>query len=240
MAKIGAGFSVSLDGFVAGADDDTAQMFSWHRLEQPRQEPDPSGPTLRVIVAGRRTFAFAGGWGGKHPLDVPIVVLTHHVPTDWPNDGKPFTFVTASLDAALDTASAIAGEDGMVGVVGPDLMCQCIAAGRLDELGVNQVPVLLGSSRPQASIVDPHGHHLDDAGTKLQALARLARFAAQFGDRFDRIEALSEVNGQMRVLDLTRQDVRDAVMHDKKPVVDFYWSQLAIDYEPSHTKLALF
>ena len=39
------------------------------------------------------------------------------------------------------------------------------------------------------SIVDPHGHHLEDSLVKLQALAR---FAEEFGSEFHRIEALAE------------------------------------------------
>jgi len=33
-----------------------------------------------VLVTARRTFDIAHAWGGKHPMDVPIVVVTHEAP----------------------------------------------------------------------------------------------------------------------------------------------------------------
>jgi hypothetical protein len=39
------------------------------------------------------------GWGGKHPLDVPVFVVSSSVPQEWVYDGSPFTFVTDGLEA---------------------------------------------------------------------------------------------------------------------------------------------
>lgn len=79
----------------------------------------------------------------------------------------------------------------------------------------------------KASIVDPHGHHLDDAVVKLRALAE---FAQEFGHEFHRIEAVAEVGHAMKVLDMTIPAVRDGVLHENKPAVEFYKSDFAIDY----------
>ena len=59
-----------------------------------------------------------------------------------------------------------------------------------------------------ASIVDPHGDHLADALPKLKGLAR---FAELYGDRFLRIEAVSKVDGELRMLDVTNPTVRTAI-----------------------------
>ncbi|MBS0188404.1 MAG: type III restriction endonuclease subunit R, partial [Planctomycetes bacterium] len=59
-------------------------------------------------------------------------------------------------------------------------------------------------------IVDPHGFHLADALPKLQGLAQ---FAERHPQAFRRIEAVAEIGaGKLRVLDLTKADVRRAVM----------------------------
>lgn len=79
----------------------------------------------------------------------------------------------------------------------------------------------------KASIVDPHGHHLPDADIKLKALAE---FAQQFGGDFYRIEAVSQVENVMRVLDMARPTVRNAVLFENKSAVDFYMADIAIDY----------
>jgi hypothetical protein len=57
-------------------------------------------------------------------------------------------------------------------------------------------------------IVDPHGVHLADALPKLQGLAR---YAEEHPRIYRRIEAVAEVGGKLRALDLTRADVRKAV-----------------------------
>jgi len=59
-----------------------------------------------------------------------------------------------------------------------------------------------------ADIVDPHGHYLADALPKLRGLAR---YAEANGAVFRRIDALTELAGEYRVLDLTEPPVRAAV-----------------------------
>jgi type III restriction enzyme len=82
----------------------------------------------------------------------------------------------------------------------------------------------------RASIVDPHGHHLEDSMVKLQGLAR---FAADHGDRFHGIHAVSRAGISMRVLDLKIPVVRDAVLAAKPPPIELYLSDIAIEYNPS-------
>jgi type III restriction enzyme len=57
----------------------------------------------------------------------------------------------------------------------------------------------------KVSIVDPHGIHLSDALGKLRGLAA---FAEEFRDDFHRIEAIAQIEGTLRVLDLTDEAVR--------------------------------
>ena len=58
-------------------------------------------------------------------------------------------------------------------------------------------------------IIDPHGFQFADALPKLQGLARYAETHSQ---NYRRIEAVAETGGILRVLDLTRADVRQAAM----------------------------
>jgi dihydrofolate reductase len=99
--------------------------------------------TTGALVTGRRTFDLTNGWGGRHPLDVPVFVVTHTVPQELVSEGSPFTFVTDGLESAIEQAKAVAG-DKDVGVIGASLVQQCIRAGLLDEIHVDLVPVLLG------------------------------------------------------------------------------------------------
>jgi type III restriction enzyme len=79
----------------------------------------------------------------------------------------------------------------------------------------------------KASIVDPHGTHLDDAVIKLKALAE---FAQKFGEEFHRIEAVAQVGSTMKVLDMTKPAVRDGVLHEAKSAIEFYESDFATEY----------
>ena len=79
----------------------------------------------------------------------------------------------------------------------------------------------------QASIVDPHGHHLGDALVKLRGLAN---FAAEFGDELHRIEAIAEIGGELRVLDVKQQAVRDAIK-GADSVEALYASKVAHGYQ---------
>jgi type III restriction enzyme len=78
-----------------------------------------------------------------------------------------------------------------------------------------------------ADIVDPHATHLRDAIPKLQGLAK---YAETHPGLYRRVDAVAEVGGKMRVLDLTDGEVRRAV-YEVKDVQGLYGGGLAADYE---------
>ncbi|HWU37681.1 MAG TPA: dihydrofolate reductase family protein, partial [Candidatus Acidoferrum sp.] len=96
-----------------------------------------------AIVTGRRTFDVANAWGGRHPMDVPVVVVTHRVPLEWAREGTIFTFVTDGVERAIETAQKIAGEKN-VAIDGPSIAQQALKAGLVDEFQIDLAPVLLG------------------------------------------------------------------------------------------------
>ncbi|HZI19382.1 MAG TPA: DEAD/DEAH box helicase family protein [Pyrinomonadaceae bacterium] len=77
-----------------------------------------------------------------------------------------------------------------------------------------------------ADIVDPHGFHLADALPKLKGLAR---YAETHGHMYRRIEAVAKAGNILRVLDLTRVDVRQAVIGAESAEA-VYRSAVAGDY----------
>ena len=162
MGTVGAGFSMSVDGFIAGPDGDTSRLFAWmfagdidvnlsagdrdYELkvsEESAGQFEDMAHGTGAIVSGRGMFDMAGAWGGKHPMNVPVFVVTHTIPQEWNKPGMPFTFVTDGVESAVAQAKAVAGNKS-VGVGGADLMRQCLKAGLLDEIGIDLVPVLLG------------------------------------------------------------------------------------------------
>ena len=163
MGTVGTGFSMSLDGFIAGPNDDVQRLFAWMYhgntdLEWSSGESDfglklslqsaalfeDAARTTGALVAGRRLFDVAGAWGGKHPLNVPVFVVTHSVPQEWAKPGSPFTFVTGGVASAIEQAKQVAG-DKRVAVASPTIVQQCLQVGLLDEIHIDLVPVLLGA-----------------------------------------------------------------------------------------------
>ena len=160
MGKVAIGFSMSLDGFIAGPNDEVDRVFQWyftgdtgHTVKSGDQDFDMSssgaelieeaGRTTGALVTARRTFNIANAWGGKHPMDVPIFVLTHEPAREWIKEGSPFTFVTDGVESAIQQAKKTAG-DRSVAVGAPSAAQQALKAGLIDEIQIDLVPVLLG------------------------------------------------------------------------------------------------
>ena len=120
MGKVVSSAMMSLDGYVAKADNTIGELFEW--LGNGEVEIDTVSPGITVhvtaisaeywrewigslgaLVCGRVLFDITDGWNGRHTLDVPVVVVTHEAPTDWvdAHPDAPFTFATDGV-AALE------------------------------------------------------------------------------------------------------------------------------------------
>ncbi|HYH07062.1 MAG TPA: dihydrofolate reductase family protein [Thermoanaerobaculia bacterium] len=162
MSKIVAIMSMSLDGFVADANDGVAEVFDWYfnsgdvAFATGGSDPmtfrvsAPSAEHLRglwsglgAVLTGRRTFDVAEGWGGNHAWG-PAFVLTHDIPAGWPRPDSTVHFVTDGIESAVNQAKAAAAGKS-VGLHGADTIQQFLNAGLLDEIHVDVAAVLLGS-----------------------------------------------------------------------------------------------
>src|SRR4051794_12546284 len=87
-----------------------------------------------------------GWWGDDPPFHHPVFVLTHHEREQLEKEGgNSFAFVTDGIESALEQATAAAGGKDVSLGGGAEVAQQYLAAGLIDELLVNVVPVLLGS-----------------------------------------------------------------------------------------------
>ncbi len=162
MGKLVFNMSMSLDGFIAGPNDEVDRLFQWYFSGEREFPVSVSGremmfkvsrasaeviqeavDTIGAMVTGRRNFDNAGGWNGEPPLGIPHFVVTHTVPQQWVKPGSPFTFVTDGVESAVAQAKQVAG-DKHVCVSSANVMQQCIQAGLLDEIHIDLVPILLG------------------------------------------------------------------------------------------------
>jgi dihydrofolate reductase len=87
-----------------------------------------------------------GWWGTDPPFHHPVFVLTHHPrETLVLEGGNTFTFVTEGIKAALEQARRAAGNKDVSLAGGARACQQCLAAGLVDEMEINLVPILLGA-----------------------------------------------------------------------------------------------
>jgi dihydrofolate reductase len=110
---------------------------------------------IGATIMGRNMFGggpgpwgeepWEGWWGDEPPFHHPVFVLTHHERERLEKEGgSSFTFVTDGIESALEQAGAAAAGKDVALAGGADVAQQYLAAGLLDEMLLNVVPVLLG------------------------------------------------------------------------------------------------
>lgn len=110
-----------------------------------------------MTVVGRHVFDMTDGWDGKPPSAVDRVVIVTHRPAPERWDAEaPFDFV-GSVEAAVVKARELAG-DRIVEVAAGEVGGQALAAGLVDEVRMDVVPVVLGSGKRYFGSV--HEEHL--------------------------------------------------------------------------------
>ena len=166
--------SVSVDGFVADDNDQPGPLFDWLtggdvplddsgalRVSQTSHDyVRPYWDQIGVTVVGRHVFDLTDGWDGTPPSGIDhVVVVTHRPPPEGWNPGAPFHFVDG-VEAAVAKAQELAG-DRIVEVAAGDVGGQALAAGLVDEVRMDVVPVVFGSGKRFFGSVDAQ-HLLED------------------------------------------------------------------------------
>jgi dihydrofolate reductase len=161
---------VSLDGFIADEKDDPGPLHEWYFSgDTPIRAVDGEGfdhsgagarfrvskasagyvrsmwESLGTIVMGRRLFDLVNGWEGDPPAGEHVVVVSHRPkPEGWHPEAS-YHFVDG-VAAAIAKAQELAGER-TVAVNAGDVGGQILAAGLVDEVAMDVVPVVFGSGR---------------------------------------------------------------------------------------------
>jgi dihydrofolate reductase len=177
---------VSLDGFIADENDDVGPLHDWYFggdtpiVEGGDQQYDHSGEGSRfkvssasaeyvrpmweaigAIVMGRNLFDLVNGWEGDPPAGDHVVVVSHRPKPDGWHPEASYHFVN-DVTAAVDKAKELAGER-IVSVNAGEVGSQIFAAGLVDEVAMDVVPVVFGSGKRyfgrikgQHLLEDPH------------------------------------------------------------------------------------
>jgi len=147
MGRVVLGMTVSVDGFVNDRNGDVSALYP--DLEALRKSEFLQNEMRRTgaVVMGRKAFDMANGDLTGYEFQVPIFVLTHHVPDQvikGENDKLRVSFVTDGIESAVAQARAAAGDKDVTVIGGACTAQQLIQAGLVDELQVGIMPVLLG------------------------------------------------------------------------------------------------
>ena len=159
--------SMSLDGFIAGPNDepgnpggdDFMRLHQWYGFGL---DAGPAAETTNgsgigqqfldeinetgAVLAGRNTVEQVDHWGGDHHDGVPIFVPSHRPPGTSVAKYPLVTYVTDGIVSAMSQAKAAAGDRDVL-VHGAYTAQTALEADVLDELQIHQVPVLFGSGR---------------------------------------------------------------------------------------------
>jgi dihydrofolate reductase len=157
MGKVTLSISMSLDGYINGPDvtleqglgrgGEALHEWAFNGNEKNREVVDAAGHGTGAIICGRRTYDLSiQWWGADGPTGeqrLPVFVLTHSMPDDVP-ENSVYTFVTGGIEDALEQAEAAAAGQIVALGGGAETFRQYLAAGLVEEIGINLVPVLLG------------------------------------------------------------------------------------------------
>jgi dihydrofolate reductase len=176
MGKVVSHMTMSLDGFIADPHDGVSELFGWYEAGTQTVPSandhvlftvdEGSAQLLREVVAvagalvcGRRLFEHTSGWGDRHPIGAPVVVVTHQLPDDAGN-WQTITFA-GSVESGIADARQIAGDKDVV-IASASIAAQALDLGLIDEVIISLVPVLLGEGIPYFAHLARAPHRFDD------------------------------------------------------------------------------
>lgn len=165
MNRVTCNMAISLDGYVAGPNQDLDHPLGERVGERLHrwmfEQPDENAAEIAEVtsagayIMGRNMFGpgrgewdeeWKGWWGEEPPYKAPVFVLTHHSREPVPMaGGTTFTFVTDGIESALAQAQEAAGDKTVDIAGGADVVRQYLSAGLIDELRLHLVPIVLGA-----------------------------------------------------------------------------------------------
>ena len=170
---------VSVDGFIAGLDDEVGPLFDWYgngdveivengpfRVSQASADyVRPMWASIRSMVIGRHLFDITDGWNASPPAGEYVVVVSHRPKPDGWHPEASYHFVD-DVTRAISVARELAG-DGVVALAAGEVGGQAFALGLVDEVAMDVAPVVFGSGQRYFGKVDSQ-HLLDDPTTVIK------------------------------------------------------------------------
>jgi dihydrofolate reductase len=178
---------MSLDGFIAGPNDDMQWVFGVDGGAG--QTVDEVLRSTEALLVGRRTQDvedrlqpgfYGGAFGG------PFFVLRHDPPPEPPVvKGVTGRFLDVGIDEAVRIAKEAAG-GGDVVILGANIARQTLEAGILDEIIVHVAPVLVGDGVRLFERVDGEPVRLESISSVDEGETTVLRYSVEKGGAEER------------------------------------------------------
>jgi dihydrofolate reductase len=147
MGNVVGGMTLSLDGYASDSAGDVSQLYPDLGALQKTAILQEEMRMTGAVVMGRTSYNMGDpdAFADSYEYQVPIFVLTHHIPAKKPkeNEALTITFVTDGIENAIAKAKAAAGDKNVM-LIGASINQQCLNAGLCDELHIGIMPILLG------------------------------------------------------------------------------------------------
>lgn len=150
MAKVMAGITMSLDGFINDRNGSVDQLYTdFTELKQTVYFQEFTKKTGAVIM-GRNVYEMADPFtwvNDEYEFQLPLFIVTHQAPAKYPkgNDKLSVNFVTDGIASAIEQAKQAAGDKLVQIIGGADIIQQSLNSGLCDQLQIDVMPVLLGN-----------------------------------------------------------------------------------------------
>ena len=131
--------AITLDGFVAGPNDDISWLFRYNDVDYGFNEFF-SG--IGAIIQGTRAYEIEVKNGWETPTPVPTFVLSHHLPESKPQRGH-VVFTDEDISEVLKKAKQLTSKDVWI-EGGANVAQQFLDRDLIDEIVLSIVPVILG------------------------------------------------------------------------------------------------
>jgi dihydrofolate reductase len=145
MAKTILYIATSLDGYVAGPNDEVEWLNRYNNINFGLKE---FLSRIGAIIIGRRSYDIGveQKWFSQYDYGVSIFVVSHDQPISINKDGE-FIFVTKGIEAAHKQAKSKAGNKNIWIFGGANIAQQYLKLGLIDEISIGITPTLLGSGK---------------------------------------------------------------------------------------------
>ncbi len=139
MNKVILYIASSLDGYIAGQDDDISWLDKYNDVANGYGE---FFSTIGAVIVGRRTFEIERKLGGGKTHRVPIFVLSHNPPGQKP-DRSDIVFTDGDIEEVLEKAKRLTKKN--IWIMGGGIVAQqFLERGLIDEIRLTVVPIILG------------------------------------------------------------------------------------------------